>query len=586
MTCQVGERVSYGPHSCLSGSPAADPPHPPPPASPHPLTFRLVHTGLFIFYATGSYLSCLGNYLEAAYGNYGGLADPVEPRHTRFVIVYGSACLFLASVYCYDLIEYEVGQPPALPGFVTQTADIIWIICVMNITSYLPPEPNLLMTTVVLENEPVPDGAPLLFTASVRSDVARDSAEEKAIRADAAWGNFDVDVLGKPPVGVDVLNSWASVALFWLTFPLHLFLGITAGAVPTIGRGVTRLQIAYAQSGIGGGPDKRNPLLVPPMIWALFMGAFNMFVKAGGQRFKLWDLLDSLQRAGSGGWFFFYDGFFRLQYDAVRELCASEQRRGRWLGATVAMCPEAVPTKLLLFLDGDHHKAVRSAMVSHLLSPAAYKPRVKDLASVLAPLLPAKRALASFVDAEGKVDTALCGQLVSRCLWFLCFGEAGLLEGEELEVVAAWNSVPKVRAHRHLAFTPCFHTLPPPPCSCAPSSLRLLVFTSASLPHPVPAASHPHAFTTAIHPYTFVPARRHYPASTNLDLNRTHAARPFTTPSPHLHPVRDSAGHVPAAVPQPNRLRIARQEVGTSQVRRPRPAARQGPRLCLRRDEQ
>ena len=53
--------------------------------------------------------------------------------------------------------------------------------------------------------------------------------------------------------------------------------------------------------------------------------------------------------------------------------------QGSALGATVAMCPEAAPTNLLLFLDGAHHKAVRSAAVAHLLSPQAYKPRAAAL---------------------------------------------------------------------------------------------------------------------------------------------------------------------------------------------------------------
>ena len=43
-----------------------------------------------------------------------------------------------------------------------------------------------------------------------------------------------------------------------------------------------------------------------------------------------------------------------------------------------------------------------------------------------------------------QVDEKLCAQLVARCLWFLLFGEPGLLDGEDLDTVAAWNTVPKV----------------------------------------------------------------------------------------------------------------------------------------------
>ena len=72
-----------------------------------------------------------------------------------------------------------------------------------------------------------------------------------------------------------------------------------------------------------------------------------------------------------------------MPYEAVRAICGSEQQRGRWLGATTAMCPEAVTSQLLLFLDGAHHKAVRSALITHILSPAVYKPRIASLPAVL-----------------------------------------------------------------------------------------------------------------------------------------------------------------------------------------------------------
>ena len=101
--------------------------------------------------------------------------------------------------------------------------------------SFTPYEPPLYITTIVLEDDAAMEetpteetataDAPLLSSSAVRSDVARDTAEEDTIRTGAVWGSFEADVLAKPPVGVDALASWPSVTFFWLTFPLHLLVG-------------------------------------------------------------------------------------------------------------------------------------------------------------------------------------------------------------------------------------------------------------------------------------------------------------------------------------------------------------------------
>jgi len=51
-----------------------------------------LHTGLFIIYASGSYLACLGNYLEVTLGNSG--RGSVGTKHTVFIAVYGFAASF------------------------------------------------------------------------------------------------------------------------------------------------------------------------------------------------------------------------------------------------------------------------------------------------------------------------------------------------------------------------------------------------------------------------------------------------------------------------------------------------------------
>ena len=52
------------------------------PADTNDVPGWFVHTGLFVFYAAGSYLACLGNYLESLYGK---RPAAVQRRHTIFI---------------------------------------------------------------------------------------------------------------------------------------------------------------------------------------------------------------------------------------------------------------------------------------------------------------------------------------------------------------------------------------------------------------------------------------------------------------------------------------------------------------------
>ena len=53
-----------------------------------------------------------------------------------------------------------------------------------------------------------------------------------------------------------------------------------ANGLPT--SGTKRDCFHRLQSGVGDGPARRNPLLVPPMVWARFMAAVQLFGRAGG----------------------------------------------------------------------------------------------------------------------------------------------------------------------------------------------------------------------------------------------------------------------------------------------------------------
>ena len=78
----------------------------------------------------------------------------MRTKHTVFVWTYGVACGFLVTVYLIDLVNYEADAPaPRLPAYVTQSADILWIACVMRITDFTPVEPPLKTTTEVVDEE-------------------------------------------------------------------------------------------------------------------------------------------------------------------------------------------------------------------------------------------------------------------------------------------------------------------------------------------------------------------------------------------------------------------------------------------------
>lgn len=106
----------------------------------------IIHTGIFVTYASGCYLASLGNYVEVANGPF---KANVTTMHTVFIIVYGVVLSYLLIVYFYDLFEYEHGEDPALHPYLTQMADILWIGCIMGSNSGIPPEPPLRMTITI-----------------------------------------------------------------------------------------------------------------------------------------------------------------------------------------------------------------------------------------------------------------------------------------------------------------------------------------------------------------------------------------------------------------------------------------------------
>mmetsp|Transcript_7110 Transcript_7110/g.18189 ORF Transcript_7110/g.18189 Transcript_7110/m.18189 type:complete len:297 (-) Transcript_7110:204-1094(-) len=119
-----------------------------------------LHTGIFVAYGLASYLAALGNYLEVRYGPNG--EGRITWQNTAFIITYGTVFGYLVCVYFYDLYMYEHGSPPALHPVFTQTADILWMICVVLIHHFLPREPPLkIMTEIVTDQDELAELAAL-----------------------------------------------------------------------------------------------------------------------------------------------------------------------------------------------------------------------------------------------------------------------------------------------------------------------------------------------------------------------------------------------------------------------------------------
>merc|ERR1712050_101913 len=71
-------------------------------------------------------------------------SELVQLKHKVFATAYGWCVGYLLFVYGYNLANYELGKPPALgSGILTQVSDILWIVCVCSVTSFLPHEQPL-----------------------------------------------------------------------------------------------------------------------------------------------------------------------------------------------------------------------------------------------------------------------------------------------------------------------------------------------------------------------------------------------------------------------------------------------------------
>jgi len=101
-----------------------------------------VHTGIFVFQASAEYLTYLSLLLSVHCST---RSETVTTMQKVFAAVYGYCCVYLVFVYGYNLAFHEVdsGMPALGSGFWTQAADVVWMACVICISSFLPQEPPL-----------------------------------------------------------------------------------------------------------------------------------------------------------------------------------------------------------------------------------------------------------------------------------------------------------------------------------------------------------------------------------------------------------------------------------------------------------
>merc|ERR1712217_606635 len=110
------------------------------------------HTAIFLCYAVGSYGACLGNYLEIRLGP---LSSNVQVKHTAFMVTYTLGAIFLPCCYLIDLATYKPSKAPTVPPWLTQSSDIVWMLCVMAITSGTPKDRPLRITMETAMEEDV-----------------------------------------------------------------------------------------------------------------------------------------------------------------------------------------------------------------------------------------------------------------------------------------------------------------------------------------------------------------------------------------------------------------------------------------------
>ena len=92
------------------------------------------------------YLVCVGSWVQHRYGSAFSRAQ-VSPGFTLYVATYSAVILYFLGVYSYTFARFEVGQPPVLPWYVTQVADVLQLACFLLTPLMIPNGPKLLVRT-------------------------------------------------------------------------------------------------------------------------------------------------------------------------------------------------------------------------------------------------------------------------------------------------------------------------------------------------------------------------------------------------------------------------------------------------------
>jgi len=238
--------------------------------------------------------------------------------------------------------------------------------------------------------------------------------------SDAVWGNEQA-YFNQPPANVPPDAWWISIVFFWLLLPLNLIMALLCVFIDPMFRWIGSLAMFSTLHG--------RPLWMAWAIWWYQIAtALQLLVRSGKSRFTLFSRSRAIY--GGGEWWWHGEGVWNCPYKSVRATMASDQTRKPAFGCVSTAVPELFPARMLLFLDGEEHRIVRSLYEEQLLAPKNWHPRVEALSALLAELAPSPCTLAA-------LDRPTVDKMVASAIWFLLFGVR--LTAGQAATIAQWG---------------------------------------------------------------------------------------------------------------------------------------------------
>jgi len=123
-----------------------------------------VHMSIFVGYEVCKYVANWAAFIDLY-----SRRNDIQQAQVIFMAIMGISLLYMVFVYFYDLLQYQKGQPPALPPILIRIANITYFGCLLVLNSFKPthPPPLLLLTSLV-----EPEGAAQTSNAQTRTERA------------------------------------------------------------------------------------------------------------------------------------------------------------------------------------------------------------------------------------------------------------------------------------------------------------------------------------------------------------------------------------------------------------------------------